>query len=120
MRLRINDEDIVLLHGYFDDDNALQFRHGDEELSAHDDRIEVAHDGKVTVRMQIASQRPTRVEHEDDDGLITWTLGDAGHEHGFASNMTDAAEINVMERDGTARHKTLHIKVTPKGALPDR
>lgn len=123
MTLKIKNQSTVLFTGYIDGNSKLQFRYGQQELANHGDSVDVIHTGQVQFKLQVPTSLNAHVEHEDDNGTVTWSLVGGSFQHGFPSSMTDPAQAEVVgngnNNNNAPPHKTLHIKVSPQGGLPD-
>ena len=117
MSLKIANVDPVLLEGYLDSSQSLQFRYEDEELAEHDHQIDL-----VGVPVRVIIQLPSAVEdpkvsHEGERDTVVWAQTSTGFEHEFRSAVTDPVETRT---DSSSGHEgVVHVKVTPKGGLPD-
>lgn len=119
MTLRLDNCSEVHLDGILNDDETLTLRYDDQDLSQHGHSIEVASDRSVRVVIRVPATS-FAVHHEDDDGVVQWRGNDRELEHSFPNGMTDPAGVEVAEQRPGGPRKTVHIKVTPKGGLPDR
>ncbi|MCA9652504.1 MAG: hypothetical protein H6712_23220 [Myxococcales bacterium] len=116
MTLRIDSQSSVIIEGFVDGED-LRFVCGGVELAKHDNQLELVGVEQARVLMRVPDSI-VQVQHEDDDGTRTWSRVEDGFESTLVAT-TDPTEVDAAGK-GNTPHATIHIKLTPKGGLPDR
>lgn len=131
--LEVSQEDPINLDGSLDGSSDLQLLHRTDSLADYGQTLHGEHDdlddpaGVVQVRVLDFSDSGTTwtisVEHDPGSGSVTWSRG-TDHAYYDFGPMSAEQTLEITATDGasppTTKTRSIHIKVTPPDAQPDR